>query len=88
MQIRTYNGPDPLDLWCDYISWVEQSFPKHGPEGNLGILLTKCFQAFKDEERYKNDSRFVGLWIKYVSSCLKTQLFIDCIHILFIICFL
>lgn len=66
MQIRTYNGPDPLDLWCDYISWVEQSFPKHGSEGNLGILLTKCFQAFKDEERYKDDSRFVGLWIKYI----------------------
>ncbi|XP_026289944.1 uncharacterized protein LOC113214705 [Frankliniella occidentalis] len=66
MQIRTYEGSDPLELWCDYISWVEQSFPKHGPEGNLSVLLTKCFQAFKDEEKYKNDSRFVGLWIKYI----------------------
>ncbi|XP_034251361.1 uncharacterized protein LOC117651430 [Thrips palmi] len=66
MQIRTYNGEDPLDLWCDYISWIEQSFPKHGPEGNLSLLLTKCFQAFKDEERYKNDARFVALWIKYI----------------------
>lgn len=66
MQIRTYEGSDPLELWCEYISWVEQSFPKHGPEGNLSVLLTKCFQAFKDEERYKNDIRFVRLWIKYV----------------------
>ncbi|KAK3922037.1 Mitotic checkpoint serine/threonine-protein kinase BUB1 beta [Frankliniella fusca] len=66
MQIRTYEGSDPLELWCEYISWVEQSFPKHGPEGNLSVLLTKCFQAFKDEEKYKNDRRFVGLWIKYI----------------------
>lgn len=69
MQIRTYEGSDPLELWCEYISWVEQSFPKHGPEGNLSVLLTKCFQAFKDEEKYKNDIRFVRLWIKYVSGC-------------------
>lgn len=70
MQLRTYEGPDPLEVWCEYISWMEQSYPKHGPEANLEKLLMSCFQALKDNERYKNDVRFVRLWIKYVS-CLR-----------------
>ena len=68
VKIRAYSGSDPLELWVEYISWVEQCFPKHGLEGNLEVLLQKCFAALKDEERYKQDQRFVKLWIKFVSN--------------------
>jgi hypothetical protein len=37
--LRTYTGPDPLDPWHQYITWVEQTFPKGGKEGNLQQLL-------------------------------------------------
>lgn len=68
MQLRTYKGPDALKVWCDYVSWMEQNFPKHhGPGANLEKLLIKCFQTLKVKEEYKNDVRFVRLWIKYVS---------------------
>lgn len=78
MQIRAYEGSDPLELWCDYISWVEQSFPKHGPEANLSTLLYKCCQAFKDAEKYKNDIRYVRIWIKFIEmqiDCRRIELY-------------
>lgn len=65
--IRSYEGDDPLDLWYQYISWVEQSYPKHGHEGNLGPLLESCLSKFEKDERYVEDRRFCKLWLKYVS---------------------
>ena len=46
-EIRSYDGSDPLDPWYRYISWVEQSFPKGGKEGNIHKLLEKCITKFK-----------------------------------------
>lgn len=65
--IRNYQGPDPLDPWFNYIQWVEQSFPKHGHEGNIDKLIKDCLQLFEKDERYFQDRRLVKLWIKYVS---------------------
>lgn len=66
--ICNYQGDDPLDNWYQYISWVEQSYPKNGHEGNLGPLLEDCLTKFEHDRRYSNDRRFCKLWIKYVSS--------------------
>ncbi|XP_045766135.1 uncharacterized protein LOC123867869 isoform X3 [Maniola jurtina] len=71
--IRQYQGPDPLDPWFNYIQWVEQSFPKHGHEGNIDKLIRDCLQLFEKDERYFQDRRFVKLWIKYVD-CLSNPL--------------
>jgi hypothetical protein len=67
LALRTYEGDDPLEPWFEYINWVEQYFPKHGKEGNFPKLLHKCLALFKDTEMYKQDPRYVSLWIKYVS---------------------
>ncbi|XP_019868054.2 uncharacterized protein LOC109596895 isoform X2 [Aethina tumida] len=64
--IRTYEGVDPLDNWYHYISWVEQSYPKHGHEGNLVNLLEHCLARFESDPRYLDDRRFCKLWIKYI----------------------
>ncbi|XP_025830575.1 probable inactive serine/threonine-protein kinase bub1 isoform X4 [Agrilus planipennis] len=64
--IRHYEGEDPLDNWYHYISWVEQSFPKHGHEGNLVALLEDCLSKFEHDKRYIHDRRFCKLWIKYI----------------------
>ena len=65
--IRTYKGEDPLQLWCDYVLWVEQSFPTNSQKGNLPTLLQNCLTSFKDKTEYFNDLRLIKLWIKYVS---------------------
>lgn len=65
--IRNYSGDDPLENYYNYISWVEQSYPKHGHEGNLVPLLEHCLSLFENDKRYTNDRRFCKLWIKYVS---------------------
>ena len=67
-EIDNYQGDDPLELWYDYISWTEQTFPKQGHEGSLIQLLEKCLTTFESDPKYSQDRRFCRLWIKYVSA--------------------
>ncbi|KAK9718132.1 Mad3/BUB1 homology region 1 [Popillia japonica] len=64
--IRSYTGDDPLENWYNYISWVEQSYPKHGYEGNLRTLLEDCLTKFEHDSNYTNDRRFCKLWVKFI----------------------
>ena len=70
-ELLTYAGDDPLDVWHRYVCWVEQNYPTGGAASNLKSLLEKCFTTMNANnellEKYKNDSRFLELWIKYVS---------------------
>lgn len=70
-ELRSNTGPDPLDVWHRYAQWVEQSYPKGGKNRDLKPLLEKCFSAMTGTEeliiQYKNDPRFLQLWLKYVS---------------------
>ncbi|XP_044751997.1 mitotic checkpoint serine/threonine-protein kinase BUB1 beta-like isoform X2 [Coccinella septempunctata] len=64
--IRNYQGDDPLENWYQFISWIEQTYPKNGHEGNLVQLLEHCLSLFENDKRYIHDRRFCRLWIKYV----------------------
>ena len=66
LELRTYSGDDPLSVWYEYILWTEQNFPS-GARMQLSQLLEKCVTQYKDEEKYKNDSRYLEIWIKFVS---------------------
>ena len=50
-----------------YINWTDQNFPKGGREGNVINLIKQCAKLFKDDERYRNDERYMNIWIKFVS---------------------
>jgi len=50
-----------------YIHWTDQNFPKGGREGNVVNLMKLCAKLFKDDERYRNDERYINIWIKFVS---------------------
>lgn len=63
--IRMYEGDDPLQPRYEYVGWLEQSFPSHGPKSNLIPVLEDTLTTFKDDERYKQDPRYVELLIKY-----------------------
>lgn len=65
--IITYDGPDPLVPRLEYITWLEQTYIKHGRECNLIPLLEDTITVFKDDPKYKQDPRFIDLVVKYVS---------------------
>ena len=56
-----------MDPWHRYISWVEQSYPKGGKEGNVHIVLEKCIQKFKDDLSVHSDWRYLEVWLKYAA---------------------
>lgn len=65
--IQTYDGDDPLQLWYEYIEWIEQSYPKSGKDSQLHELISKCLCKFEKDERFFQDRRMLKLYIKYVS---------------------
>lgn len=89
-KLRTYSGDDPLEVWYEYVLWVEQNYPKGGKEGKLTKLIEKCLMAMYSSadlrEKYVNDQRFLDIWIKYVSEmkCSFVLLIECCFKILII----
>lgn len=59
---------DPLEPFIGYIKWIEDNFPE-GPNNNNGLIsvMELCTNAFKDNLIYKNDPRYLKVWIKYAS---------------------
>ncbi|XP_073973885.1 mitotic checkpoint serine/threonine-protein kinase BUB1 beta-like isoform X1 [Rhodnius prolixus] len=68
LSIITYEGDDPLEPRYNYVKWIEQCCPKFGPESHMIPLLEDTIMLFKDDDRYKQDPRFVELIIKYIET--------------------
>ncbi|XP_060855719.1 probable inactive serine/threonine-protein kinase bub1 [Metopolophium dirhodum] len=66
--IRTYEGDDPLAPHFEYIKWLEQIYLKHGPESNLLPLIEETVQKFKNDEKYKQDPRFITILINFIEN--------------------
>lgn len=64
--ITNYCGSDPLNLWYEYIIWIEQSYPKSGKDNPLEDELLKCLCQFEESNQYTQDRRMVKLFIKFV----------------------
>lgn len=60
-------GPDPLELWHNYLYWYERNI-SFDNENQFETILGKCLSIYEYDERYKQDVRMVKLWIKYVSN--------------------
>jgi checkpoint serine/threonine-protein kinase len=52
---------------CSCIKWVQESFPTGGECSGLVVLYEQCVRTFWHDERYKNDLRFLKVWLEYVS---------------------
>lgn len=59
---------DPLQLYVDYIQWTHDSFPQ-GSNADSGLLglLERCTSCFRDTEYYKNDPRYLKVWLEYTN---------------------
>lgn len=64
--INGYQGDDPLESWLEYIRWTKDTFVSGGQKSELVPLLEKCTRAFHDSEQYRNDVRYLRVWIQYV----------------------
>uniref|UniRef100_A0A2C9KTW0 BUB1 N-terminal domain-containing protein n=1 Tax=Biomphalaria glabrata TaxID=6526 RepID=A0A2C9KTW0_BIOGL len=67
VELRTYSGDDPFDVWDRYIKWTEQNFPKGGHDGQQITLIERCLREYQTNEKYLNDVRYIRLWTKFVS---------------------
>ncbi|WFD36146.1 non-specific serine/threonine protein kinase [Malassezia cuniculi] len=57
---------DPLDAWNSYVKWCIDSYPGgQGAESGLIPLLERVTRTFHGSEQYRNDSRYLRLWIMY-----------------------
>ncbi|GFR21453.1 hypothetical protein TNCT_393361 [Trichonephila clavata] len=66
-ELRTYTGTDPLSVWCKYIKWVEQNFPKGGKDGHIEQLIQQCISILKDRSEYYDDERFIEICLKFAN---------------------
>lgn len=66
---QTTDSPDPLELHFRYICWLESHQKTHqGIDERFRKAVEACLTIFDKHDNYKQDLRFVKLWIKYVSN--------------------
>lgn len=67
---------DPLDLFLDYMIWINTSFIEVDSTSGQEVLrytMERCLVYIQDLETYKNDPRFLKVWIWYVNLFLSSN---------------
>jgi len=64
---------DPLDVYDRYVRWTLDAYPsaQATPQSQLDTLLERATKAFVGASQYKNDPRYLKIWLLYI------QLFSD-----------
>lgn len=59
---------DPLDVYDRYIKWTMDAYPsaQATAESNLLPLLERATKAFLASSHYKNDPRYLKMWLLYI----------------------
>ncbi|CAI8597365.1 unnamed protein product [Vicia faba] len=61
--IATYTGKDPLLPWLRGIKKLKDNLPSKTLNEKLPEFLQKCAQTFELDRRYKNDLRYIRVWL-------------------------
>ncbi|KAJ2877793.1 protein kinase [Coemansia aciculifera] len=64
---------DPLDVYYRYIQWLIEVFPQAVGHQAVIKLVERPIRLFRDQERYRNDSRYLKMWIWYCSLIYEGQ---------------
>ena len=57
---------DPLEVWLRYIDWTMETFPSgRSAESGIVPLLERATREFAQDSQYKNDPRYLKLWVQY-----------------------
>ncbi|KAM0422969.1 hypothetical protein ACHAPD_001439 [Fusarium lateritium] len=59
---------DPLDIFERYVRWTLDAYPsaQATPESQLHTLLERATKTFIGSAQYKNDPRYLKLWVHYI----------------------
>lgn len=63
-QKKIEQNPTSLEIWVEYIQFMRQYYASN--QEKVMKVIYKCTQTLKDIEKYKNDVRYIKLWILYV----------------------
>lgn len=61
-EARVDAHPESLEHWLDYINWAERCAPE-----SVSTLREQCGLALLEDERVKNDERYVRVWLSEAS---------------------
>lgn len=66
--IAISDSDDPLDIYDRYVKWTLNTYPsaQATPESQLRPLLERATKAFQSTSHYKNDPRYLKLWLSYI----------------------
>ncbi|KAK6929497.1 Mad3/Bub1 homology region 1 [Dillenia turbinata] len=62
--IKSYSGTDPLLPWLRGIRKMKDTLPGQLLKQKLPRFLQKCAQTFESDNRYKDDLRYIRVWIQ------------------------
>jgi len=62
------DSDDPLDIYDRYVKWTLDAYPsaQNTPQSQLCPLLERATKAFQSSSLYKNDPRYLKLWLHYI----------------------
>ncbi|KAG9190280.1 checkpoint serine/threonine-protein kinase [Alternaria panax] len=62
------DSDDPLDVYTRYVKWTLEAYPsaQNTPQSQLCPLLERATKAFQSSPQYKNDARYLKLWLHYI----------------------
>ncbi len=60
---------DPLDVYDRYVRWTFEAYPsaQATPQSQLHTLLERATKTFVNSAQYKNDPRYLKLWLQYIN---------------------
>ncbi|KAI9835272.1 MAG: hypothetical protein M1819_002416 [Sarea resinae] len=66
--IAIAESDDPLDIYDRYVKWTLEAYPsaQATPQSQLLPLLERATKAFLTSTHYKNDPRYLKLWLHYI----------------------
>lgn len=66
--IAIADSDDPLDIYDRYVKWTLSAYPsaQATPESHLRPLLERATKSFQSATHYKNDPRYLKLWLSYI----------------------
>lgn len=62
------DSDDPLDIYDRYVKWTLDTYPsaQNTRQSRLCPLLERATKAFQSSTHYKNDPRYLKLWLHYI----------------------
>ncbi|CRG90711.1 checkpoint serine/threonine-protein kinase [Talaromyces islandicus] len=62
------DSDDPLDVYDRYVKWTMNAYPSTQATAESGLLslLERATKAFLNSTHYKNDPRYLRLWLQYI----------------------